>query len=228
MLLLSEAASNAKTAKNDATNYLSYILHLAPYTLSGVNLCPKASQGCAAACLNSAGRGAFSNVQAARLRKSLLFVKQRDLFFEQLVADLEKVVKKAAKQNKTAVVRLNGTSDIVFEAMKVLNTGKNIFELFPTIQFYDYTKILSRLKRLKTSPINNYYLLFSRSESNEVEALEALKLGYNVAVVFESVPPTYLGAQTIDGDSTDLRFLEPSLGHVVALKAKGKAKRDAS
>jgi hypothetical protein len=41
------------------------------------------------------------------------------------------------------VVRLNGTSDIPFENIKFMD-GKNIFELFPEIQFYDYTKIPNR------------------------------------------------------------------------------------
>ena len=55
MKLLS--VGNPKTLKGMAQGYNTYILHLAPFTLSGRNTCPKATAGCAAACLNTAGRG---------------------------------------------------------------------------------------------------------------------------------------------------------------------------
>lgn len=228
MKLLTEAAANAKTAKNSSHGaYLSYILHLAPYNLSGHNVCPAASAGCAAACLNSAGRGAFSNVQAARVRKTLLLFKSRAEFVGQLGQDLNAVVCKSVKLKLKPVVRLNGTSDLDWTRIKLLD-GRTVFEAYPDIQFYDYTKVLRRLYDLKRRPISNYHLTFSRSETNEADCIEALRLGYNVAVVFAGdTPLTYLGAPTIDGDSHDLRFLDPR-GAVVALKAKGKARRDTS
>jgi len=52
----------------------------------------------------------------------------------------------------------------------------------------------------------------------------------NMAVVFrdkDSIPPTFLGLETIDGDKDDLRFLDPP-DKVVALYAKGRAKHDTS
>lgn len=228
MKLLTEAASNAKTAKNmQHAQYLSYILHLAPATLSGYNTCPAASAGCAAACLNTAGRGAFSNVQQARIRKTKLLIESRVQFMDQLRQDLDAVIRKAGKLGKQAVVRLNGTSDLNWLALK-LNDGRTIFEAYPSIQFYDYTKVLSRLKALKLKPVPNYYVTFSRSETNEAQCIQALQLGFNVAAVFAgNVPQVYLDRPTIDGDGHDLRFLDKP-GCVVALKAKGKARRDTS
>jgi hypothetical protein len=48
---------NPKTAKGKELGYAVAVLHLAPSTLSGHNVCPMASDGCIAACLNTAGRG---------------------------------------------------------------------------------------------------------------------------------------------------------------------------
>jgi len=227
MKLLTEAASNAKTAKNAAQgNYLSYILHLAPYKLSGTNLCPMASKGCAAACLNTAGRGRFDSVKAGRLRKSRLFLDRRVEFMRQLTKDLDAVVRKAGRLGAVPVVRLNGTSDVDW-ALQRTDNGQNVFERYPGIQFYDYTKVLRRL--LKPLP-TNYHITFSRAEDNHDAALQALKLGFNVATVFATAkfPASYAGYAVIDGDSHDLRFLDAKGGVWVGLKAKGEAKKDMS
>jgi hypothetical protein len=235
--LLTPAASNTKTAKNASMgNYLSYILHLAPARMSGYNVCPMASRGCEAACLNTAGRGQFQSVQAGRLRKTKMFFEAREQFLQLLVADLQAVVRKAERESMQAVVRLNGTSDLNWLSIKTDN-GQNVFERFPSIQFYDYTKIIVHLKRLKLSGLSNYHLTFSKSEDNNAAANEALKLGFNVAAVFavkgaEDLPATYAGRPLIDGDSHDLRFLDlkpaDGIGAVVGLKAKGRARKDAS
>lgn len=226
MKLLTSAASNAKTAKNIAHDeYLTFILHLAPADLSGFNTCPKASAGCKAACLNTAGRGAFSNVQAARVRKTLFFVKERKAFLQLLAKDIDTAIRKASKQNKQVVIRLNGTSDIDWTSIRFEN-GQNAFQRWTNVQWYDYTKRLDIVR--KSLSYKNYSVTFSRSETNESDCLEALKLGVNVAVVFAgNVPSEYLGHATIDGDSHDLRFLD-ARNSVVALKAKGKARKDAS
>lgn len=227
MNLLSPAHTNAKTAKNASfTRYHSAILHLAPFDLSGINVCPAASKGCAMACLNTAGRGAFSTVQNARIRKTKEFFANPQAFFAMLIKDIEALSRKAAKQGQLPVVRLNGTSDIAWENYEAKD-GLNIFEVFPNVQFYDYTK---RIERLNHSELpRNYHLTFSASEVNSVVSKRALKLGFNVAVVFfKGMPESYWGAKCIDGDSHDLRFLEGYSGAIIALKAKGKAKRDTS
>lgn len=228
MKLLSPAHTNTKTAKGADYPVLSAILHLAPHTISGYNVCPKASDGCAKACLYSAGRGRFNNVQQARIRKTKLFFNDRAEFFNLLNKDLKALKRKALKLNKLPSVRLNGTSDLNW-------TVGTLIKSYPNIQFYDYTKNIAyirRLARLKAdNPRINYHLTFSRSESNEHECVEALALGFNVAVVFSGeLPKTYLGSPVIDGDSHDFRFLDPSRagGYIIGLKAKGLAKQDKS
>lgn len=229
MKLLTPAAANAKTAKNQTQgNYLSYILHLSPAKLSGYNVCPMASKGCEAACLNTAGRGRFDSVKAGRLRKTKLFFENRTQFIADLRKDLDAVVRKAAREGARAVVRLNGTSDLDWTSIKI--EGQTIFALYPSVQFYDYTKVLRRLEKLSAAPIPNYYVIFSRSESNEADCTRALQLGFNVAAVFQGpgLPETYQDRIVIDGDTHDLRFLDKGRGVFVGLKAKGQAKRDTS
>lgn len=227
MKLLTQAHQNAKTAKNEKFDkYLSAILHLAPYTLSGVNVCPAASKGCAMACLNTAGRGRFDNVQQARIRKTKMYIQQRDLFLTLLVKDITALQRKAVKLGKIPVVRLNGTSDIDWENVAI-GDKKNIFELFPNVQFYDYTKRVARLK-MNELP-SNYYLVFSMSEVNEVVAKRVLSLGFNVATVFRgSIPALWNEIEVINGDEHDLRFIEGYQGKIIGLKAKGKAKKDST
>lgn len=223
--LLSPATSNAKLAKNDTTNYIGAILYLAPYNLSGQNVCPNASEGCAKACLNTAGRGAFSNVQSARLRRTKLFFEDRSEFMRQLTDDLTKLKHKAWKENKKAYCRLNGTSDL---------TWFNVISEFPEIQFYDYTARLDLVSKLlrkkKTGALMNYDLTFSAKEDNQFEYEQALALGLNVAMVFDKVPSLWSSRAVISGDAHDMRFIDQKCarGYFVGLTAKGKAKQDDS
>ena len=60
------------------------------------------------------------------------------------------------------------------------NKNQTIFEAFPDVEFYDYTKIGGR----KAKPDENYSLTFSRSEDNEKQVAKAMNRGQNVAVVF--------------------------------------------
>lgn len=225
-LLLS--TSNLKTQKGVKHGYLTYILHLAPADLSGViNTCPKATLGCKMGCLNTAGHGGMftdvkdSVVQQARIRKTKWFATGRESFLDALVYDIDRAVKQATKKGLIPVFRLNGTSDLSWEKYKI--NGKTIFELFPTVQFYDYTKVLHR----KVGHIHNYHLTFSRAESNQVDVDTAIAAGMNVAYVFDKTPTTYNDMTVFDGDDTDLRFLDPT-GVIVGLKAKGRARKDTS
>lgn len=225
-LLLS--TSNIKTQKGVKLGYATYVLHLAPSDLSGViNTCPKSTLGCKIGCLNTSGHGGMytdiedSVVQQARIRKTKWFATGRDSFLEALVLDIQRAIKQATKKGLIPVFRLNCTSDLSWEKYKI--NGKNIFELFPTVQFYDYTKVLHR----KVGHIHNYHLTFSRGESNQAEVDYAIANGMNVAYVFDKTPLTYDGMTVFDGDNTDLRFLDPT-GVIVGLKAKGRARKDTS
>ena len=218
MALLSTA--NTKTMKGEKYGYLTYIMHLAPSLISGYQVCPKASAGCAAACLNKAGMGVFSNVQEARITRTKLFFEERANFMTQLATEIRKAKKKAAKEGLKLLVRLNGTSDIAFEKIRA-GEYRNVLEMFPDVQFYDYTKIIGR------SVPDNYHLTFSKSESNDRDVSTAIRNGLNVAVVFDKLPETYLGRPVVSGDDTDIRVNDPH-GVVIGLKAKGPAKRDLS
>ena len=212
------STANPKIQKGTKMGYLSFILHLAPSTLSGKNTCPKATKGCIAACLNTAGRGGMfkkgentNMIQKARIRKTELFFNDRATFMEQLEADIRKGIKMAATLGLKPAFRLNGTSDLSVEKW-------GIIEKFPTVQFYDYTKVLGR----KVSHLPNYHLTFSKADGNDADVARALELGMNVAAVYDELPQGMFSA-----DETDLRFLDPKVG-MIGLKAKGRAKKDYS
>ena len=140
----------------------------------------------------------------------------------QLIKDIRLGIKQAAKLGLTPVFRLNGTSDLAWEKYEAAN-GKNIFELFDYVQFYDYTKVLGR----KTGDIKNYHLTFSAADGNELDVQAAIQAGMNVAMVFDKLPDEYMGRKVFNADDTDLRFLDPK-GVIAGLKAKGRAKKDTS
>jgi hypothetical protein len=218
------STANPKIQKGTAKGYLSFILHLAPADLSGKEVCPKRTKGCSDACLNTAGRGGMFKkgentnvIQKARIRKTKMFFEARNEFMTDLVKDINKAIKFAAKKNLTPVFRLNGTSDLSWEKYDAAH-GKNIFELFDYVQFYDYTKVLGR----KVKHLKNYHLTFSAADGNDADVAEALMQGMSVATVFDRIPEGVYSA-----DEDDLRFLDPK-GIVLGLKAKGRAKKDMS
>jgi hypothetical protein len=222
--LLSKGSTNAKTAKNELE---TFILYMAPSNIvKGVDLCPFASPECRALCLNTAGRGIFSNVQLSRINKTEFFRDEREKFYLQLGNELLKVHDQAIKQNKNIAIRLNGTSDIDHLGLLLRYTGINFLDQFYSdLIFYDYTKNINHVKKYKGS---NYHLTFSRSECNDIQVNQAIALGVNIAVVFANqLPDTYKGLQVINGDLTDLRVFDPK-NCIVGLIAKGKAKKQAS
>lgn len=221
MSLLSINA-DAKTIKSNAGGeYLTAILYLAPAKTSGYQVCPSATAGCKAACLFTAGRGAFNNVQEARTNKTKLFFEQRGVFRATLYKEFVAFSKKCDSLGVKPAVRLNGTSDIYWP-----DKFPELFSDFPHFKQYGYTKeekIMKKFMEGKCPP--NYYLTFSRSEENWKSCKEVLKNKFTVATVFDSVPKKYEGFKVFDADETDLRFLDPK-GQIAGLKAKGKAKKD--
>ena len=218
--------TNYKTIKSEKVGVLTGIIYMSPYNLSGKNVCPGASAGCAAACLNTAGRGAMNVVQAARLKKTQRFFQDRQQFLWDLVNEISALRRKAKAKGMTAAVRLNGTSDLPYERYKVRDTGKNIMELFPDVQFYDYTKLENRIVGQQLPA--NYHLTFSRAEDND-HKLEAVLEHTSAAVVFSGeLPATWRGYPVIDGDEHDARFTDAGAGVIIGLTAKGKAKHDTS
>lgn len=237
---------NPKTAKGEGHGYFTFILHLSPASLSGWNTCPMATAGCKAACLNTAGRGGImgghgiltaddvaagvrNTIQNARINRTRLFFTDRAAFMGLLAKEIRKAIKLAHRNDLIPVFRLNGTSDIRWETVRDAD-GVTVFERFPNVQFYDYTKIANR----KHIP-RNYALTFSLADGNEAQARAALANGMNVAAVFRDQATVqralysgFMGRAVFGGDESDLRFLDPQGGVVIALYAKGNAIKDQS
>jgi len=226
---LLSVSSDAKTIKGETLGFLTGILYLAPATTTKWNTCSMAKIAqCDVACLNSAGRGAFSSVQQARVNKTTWFFTERNTFMQQLVVDIAKLIKKANKQGLKPLVRLNGTSDIRWETVGFTDVNGieyvNIFAAFPDIQFYDYTKDANR----KDLP-SNYDVTFSYSgvEGFQPYVEKALLNNMRMAVVFrkeKDIPMTFMGIPVVSGDNSDVRHLDDKV--IVGLYAKGKAKLD--
>lgn len=220
---------NAKTTKGEALGYLTGILYLAPYDLSGRNVCPYATEQCVFDCLNMSGRGVMAPVQEARIRKTRLFHRSPDTFVEFLDTDIQRAKKMAVRRLLQLVLRLNGTSDLSWERYAG-KQGCDLMERHPDLTFYDYTKNPQRMEAyLEGRMPKNYKLTFSRSEKNEAVAFDFVKRGGNVAAVFgtkkgQALPSEYRGVPVIDGDVHDLRFLDPQ-GVIVGLRAKGRARK---
>ena len=235
--ILSKGETNAKLVKGITEKADVMILHFLPHNRADVlmdrkvkrTMCPFAIMAqCHEACLNTAGRGGIikkgettNTIEIARLRRTLLFLDEREKFLAQLHKEITAFVIRCKKNDKKPCVRLNGTSDIQWEYE--LHEGKNMFEHFPEVQFYDYTKIPTR----KVDKIPNYHLTWSYSEANEKYAKMFDKVPNNKAVVFrdKELPSMFKGLKVIDGDKTDMRFLDKP-NRVVGLKAKGKARKD--
>jgi len=224
--------SDAKTVKGETYGFLTGILYLAPYTSTKWNTCSMAKiADCGKACLFTAGRGAMSTVAQGRINKTIWFFEERSSFMVQLALNIRQLVAKATKQGKTPLIRLNGTSDIRWETVGFTDADgteyASIFDAFPDVQFYDYTKDVNR----KVIP-SNYDLTFSDSGVQGFQPFveKAVALGMRIATVFRdvaSIPKMHRGMPVIGGDNSDIRHLEDK-GVVVALYAKGKAKNDYS
>lgn len=214
--------NNLKTIKSLKKGIKTYICYLSPFTFNSkkINICSHASAGCASACLVGSGFGGlYDAVAAGRVKRTEYFLADRAGFLNQLVFEIERIIRLNKGKYKVAI-RLNGTSDIRYEKFKIKD-DKNIFELFPNVQFYDYTKNHIRFDQVMPK---NYHLTFSKHETNADKAMELLARGINVAIVFDKVPKKYKGYKVINGDEDDLRFRDPK-GVIVGLRYKKLTKK---
>ena len=222
MQLLSQKQFKMEKSNKFNSDWLSKIMHLSPHKRSGVNFCSSASPGCIEACLNTSGYGRYENVQDARLNRSKLFIEDREQFKVKLYNELTTFSGSCLRKRVNPAFRPNGTTDIFWEKI-----FPDMFETFDNVQFYDYTKVKSRMIKFINGDFpSNYHLTFSRSEINHNDCLDILKIGGNVAIVFDKLPLTYLGYPVNSGDEHDLRFLD-EFG-IVGLTPKAKAKKDKS
>lgn len=216
---LLSAGTNAKTRKGD-DKWFTAIMYMSP---GDSDICPFALKAmCKDPCLNTAGRGATPVVQKSRANKTAWFRSNKNSFVLAIKDDINKFVKYCNKKGVKPAVRLNGTSDIQWEKF-------GIPQEYPDVQFYDYTKIPNR------KPLSNYHITWSYSNADPSYAKHldgVMARGINAAVVFSdgkfgTLPGWFNNYPVLDGDKNDLRFLDPT-GHIVGLKAKGKARKDTS
>lgn len=224
MSYIGKVASSAKTMKSYQHGTMTYCIYLAPATMAGrtkkdsrINVCPK-SEHCKAFCLNASGHNkrdvlahGFKDapINRSRIRKTKLFYNDRDLFMRLVIHEIRKEMAKAKAKGMDFSIRLNGTSDLSPELFKDPDTGLNLLELFPDVQFYDYTKVYKRIALMEKYP--NYDLTFSYDGYNWDECEKFLQNGGKVAVVFfdEKMPKYFSGYPVVDANDYDMRYLDP-------------------
>lgn len=221
---------SAKLTKNGkVSQQYTYGLYLAPAKESGYNTCSHSTPECRMGCLNSSGRAGIeyftgtTTIYDARVRKTQLLFEETAFFMSWLIADIKTVKAKAEKDGFGFSVRLNCTSDIDWQ--KIYVNGKNIFQIFSNVMFYDYTKNPSKFNELPA----NYHLTFSHTGRNWQICETLLNKGFNVAMIFNvkdenTLPSLYNGYRVINGDLTDYR-IDDAKGIIVGLKWKRIANR---
>lgn len=245
--ILAQPESNPKVAKNGkVVDVMTAPMHLAPFNLSGFQVCPMASQGCAAACLHTAGNPAYmEQKEKSRITKTQAYFKERKAFLAVLMFEMIAHRRKWQSKGYDVAYRLNATSDLPWENRKVDIDGQTvaIMDYFDDCLFYDYTAITKRALKWANGQLpSNYHLTYSRKEDNHSDVVDVLLAGGNVAAVAESsiykqslvdgfleIPHKFgtLKVDVTDGDAHDFRPADPT-GCLVILKAKGDAKTDTS
>lgn len=243
------STDSAKAAKASGYGYLNAIHYVAPFTLGGAgNLCSHATIACYLNCLGwQSGQAAMvkdldndtNSVRESRKLKAQLFMRDRANYMNRLARDIIALDRRAMRESLKLCVRLNGSSDIRFERIRFNLDAKTLgalekagllsrltylsqvtlLELFPAIQFVDYTK---NHNRLGNAP-KNLDLTLSYSVENSADCVKALMAGHNVAMIFDGgLPDSFAGFPVINGDLHDLRHLDPKGGHIVGLTPKGR------
>lgn len=221
---------NDKTPKGEKHGYLQAILYLAPHTLAGgPTLCPHSTEACRSGCLFTAGRGAFDKVANARLRRTRQLLDDRDGFMSRLTLDLHHMQDVADEHEMQLAIRLNGTSDVLWERIRWAGGDASIFDVFPRATFFDYTR--TPAVHRKVPP--NWHLTFSLADDPISAAVEHLRAGRDVAAVVpqqdRADAPDWFALgdatiQVVDGELHDLRFLDEAPA-LVLLKPKGQLLR---
>ena len=231
-------SSDPKTIKSLIDGILTGVMYGMPANGSGEwNDCPFASLGCEMACLNTSGHGGIgldqdnlNPVQIARLKRSAFFHTRRSEFWEMLIRDIDRLIRRAKKLGLMPAVRLNGTTDVKWESTPVVIDGvkiaNNIMELYSDVIFYDYTAWPYAKRPNETLPLN-YHLTFSRKENNDSQIADNISHGRNVTVVVDipsrdkttAIPITWREIPTFDADRSDFRPGDP-IGRILILRYK--------
>lgn len=219
---IGSANNGVKHKKAENFNEVVYSIFLAPAKLSGYEVCPKRNNECTLLCLNESGKNKLDRTERinnSRINKTKLFFENRHLFMTIVISEIKLQKELAKLNNQKFSVRLNNTSDLSPELFYIIENGvkKNLLEIFPDVQFYDYTKVANRVKLLKKYP--NYDLTYSFDGYNMDICKEMLSNNIRVAMVFKNVPDNFEGITVIDGDSYDMRYYDPK-NVIVGLKYK--------
>jgi hypothetical protein len=199
---------------------ITYALYLAPADSSGYEVCPGRTKECTMFCLNESGMNTMAqdvrgeHINDSRITKTRLFFEHREFFMECLTYEIKAAQRKAIRMTYQFSVRINNTSDI--SPMDFHLNGQNILEMFPEVQFYEYTKVPDRVQLMET--YKNYDVTFSYTGFNLTKCQEMLLNKIRVAVVFKIVPENFWGYPVIDGDLNDLRYRNEAV--IIGLKYK--------
>lgn len=227
---LGGVSTSAKIAHSQEYSHQhTYAIYLAPASLSGYNVCSHSTPECRMGCLNTSGRAAveefsgLDKIKKARIKKTKLFYEETNFFMQWAIAEIRMYKARAKRQGFYFSVRMNATSDINWQNVKI--DGLNIFQIFPDVQFYDYTK---NAMKFENKPLN-YHLTFSYTGRNSALCEVLLQSGVNIAVVFKvkhesELPKTFMNHNVINGDLTDYRISDAK-GIIVGLKWKRIANR---
>lgn len=229
---LGDVNPSAKLAKNGKISHqLTYSIYLAPANVSGYEVCPYSTPECRKGCLATSGRAAMDIISGrnkignCRTNKTKLFFENQTFFMEWLIAEMKNHKIKAEKIDYGFSARLNCTSDIDWQNIEYY--GRNIFEIFPDVQFYDYTKNPNKF----INKPSNYHLTFSYTGKNWGKCKELLALGFNISMIFNVkdetlFPKTFDGYEVVNGDKTDYRVNDGN-GKIIGLKFKDIADKAA-
>ena len=220
---IGQVNNSIKHEKAYQYNELVYTIYFAPAKMSGYEVCPKRTAECTLLCLNESGHNRMdvreNKINKSRIKKTKLFFEQREFLVRWIIDEIKSAKDKSEKLGYKFSVRLNNTSDISPEMFYINDNGtkKNLFQIFPKVQFYDYTKVAKRLELVKK--YKNYDITFSYSGHNMTECVSMLSNKVRVAMVFNKVPTKYMNYKVIDGDKYDMRYKDKK-NVIVGLKFK--------
>ena len=218
---LASVSYSVKHQKSMKYGELTLSLYLAPAKSSGYEVCPGRTAECTRLCLNESGMNSMVQdvkgdvINDSRITKTRLFFEQRDFFMDWLIFEIKSAQAKARRMTYKFSIRLNNTSDISPEDF--IRNGQNILQMFPDVQFYEYTKVASRVDLMKI--YKNYDVTFSYTGYNLSKCQEMLLNKIRVAVVFKNVPEEWQGYPVVDGDKYDMRYKDAK-AVIVGLKYK--------
>ena len=213
--------SSLKVEKG-ADKYDTYVMYLQPADKVAMEtLCAFAvTAGCKSPCLISSGQLGMSVGQNAATKRTVLMLLRPAMFESAMLSEIDKAERKALKTGIPALFRLNGTSDVDFTDIMVQR---------PDSMFYDYSKILSRVRKNR---LPNFDLTFSGSmysTQSKAALRKAVNAKYRIAMAYNTKGLAGDELQINHGlksfDTTDLRHLDDNVVGTLTRKGSNKKER---